>query len=51
MQAPVKTVAEWTAERDKIVSQIAAIKQLQITRVSNRNMFKREALETIIKGK
>ena len=47
----MKTVAELQAELLKINQQIKAVKELQITRVSNRNMFKREKLETVIKGK
>lgn len=47
----MKTVAELQAELLKLNQQIKAVKELQITRVSNRNMFKREKLETLIKGK
>lgn len=47
----MKTVAELQAELLKLNQQIKAVKELQITRVSNRNMFKREKLETVIKGK
>lgn len=45
------TLAELLAERAKIEAQLKTIKELQITRVNNRNMFKREKLETVIKGK
>lgn len=47
----MKTVAELQAELLKLNQQIKAVKELQVTRVSNRNMFKREKLETVIKGK
>lgn len=47
----MKTVAELRAELEKLNQQIKAAKELQLTSVSNRNMFKREKLETIIKGK
>jgi len=47
----MKTVAELRAELEKLNQQIKATKELQITRVSNRSMFKREKLESIIKGK
>lgn len=47
----MKTVAELQAELLKLNQQIKVVKELQITRVSNRNMFKREKLETVIKGK
>lgn len=47
----MKTVAELQAELLKLNQQIKAVKELQITLVSNRNMFKREKLETLIKGK
>lgn len=47
----MKTVAELRAELEKLNQQIKAAKELQLTRVSNRNMFKREKLESIIKGK
>ena len=47
----MKTVAELRAELEKLNQQIKAAKELQITHVSNRSMFKREKLETIIKGK
>lgn len=49
----MKTVAELRAELEKLNQQIKikAAKELQITRVSNRSMFEREKLETIIKGK
>lgn len=47
----MKTVAELQAELLKLNQHIKAVKELQITRVSNRNMFKREKLETLIKGK
>ena len=38
-------------QREKIIVQIAAAKKLDTARVSNKNMFKREILETTIKGK
>ena len=47
----MKTLVELRADLEKLNQQIKAAKELQITRVSNRNMFKREKLETIIKGK
>ena len=47
----MKTVAELRAELEKLNQQTKAVKELQLTRVSNHNMFKREMLETIIKGK
>lgn len=47
----MKNVAELQAELLKLNQQIKAVKELQTTRVSNRNMFKREKLETVIKGK
>lgn len=47
----MKTVAELRADLEKLNQHIKAAKKLQLTRVSNRNMFKREKLETIIKGK
>ena len=47
----MKTVAELHADLEKLNQQIKATKELQLTRVSNRTMFKREKLETIIKGK
>ncbi len=47
----MKTLAELRADLEKLNQQIKAAKELQLTRVSNRNMFKREKLETIIKGK
>ena len=47
----MKTVAELRADLEKLNQQIKAAKELQITRVSNRSMFKREKFESIIKGK
>ena len=47
----MKTLVELRADLEKLNQQIKATKELQLTRVSNRNMFKREKLETIIKGK
>jgi hypothetical protein len=47
----MKTVAELRAELEKLNQQIKAAKELQIPRVSNRSMFKRQKLESIIKGK
>lgn len=47
----MKTLAELRADLEKLNQQIKAAKELQLTRVSNRNMLKREKLETIIKGK
>lgn len=46
-----KTLTELKAELAQIQAKIDAMRQLQMTRVANRNMFKREKLENTIKGK